>query len=130
MDNHICIFKVESPTLFEILTCKEQVLTHILKTLFCELINVLKNKKNSLDLVYGNDACGHAIILPREKMVPSMEKVQKRNWAESMLEHIAADACDKDDAAEYLCCYIGKSCGAPFTLASKSLGYPLVQGLN
>jgi hypothetical protein len=47
----------------------------------------------------------------------------KLNWVEYMLEHISADA-------ECLCGYIWKSPDVPFTLASKSLGYHLVQGMN
>jgi hypothetical protein len=47
-----------------------------------------------------------------------------------MLEHLGAEEFNNDDAAEWLCYYIGKRPDASSTLASESLGYPLVQRMD
>jgi hypothetical protein len=47
-----------------------------------------------------------------------------------MLQHIAMDRSDLDDAAEWLCHYIGKKYDSSFTIASESLGYPLAQQMD
>ena len=100
----------------------------ILNALFCELVNALKKKDNSVDFVFGNDKCGHAIIVPQVKTLPSfMEKARKLKWIKSMLKHIAVNGSDLAKAAEWLCYYIGERHDASFTLASESLGYPIVQ---
>ena len=131
VEDHKCISKEESPILFQMFTGKQTILTRILNALFCELVNVLKKNNNSVDFSFANDKCGRAIIMPQAKTLSSfMEKARKLKWVESMLDHLAGDNCDKDDAAEWLCYYIGKRHDAAFTLASESLGYPLVQRMD
>jgi len=38
-----------------------------------------------------------------------LEYARKLKWFDSMLQHIAMDGSDLDDAAEWLCYYIGKN---------------------
>jgi hypothetical protein len=84
-----CISKEELPILFQMFRGEQNIPTCILNTLFCELLNVMKRKDNSVNFIYGNGKCGHAIIMPQVKTLPSfMENVQKLKWVESMLEHI------------------------------------------
>jgi hypothetical protein len=72
--------------------------------------------------------CHH---LPQVKTLPSfMEKARKLKWIESMLEHIVVDSSDLADAAEWICYYIGKRHDTSLTLASETLGYPLVQRMD
>ena len=54
-EDHKEIDKERSPILFEMFTGKESVPIHILNALFCELVNVLKKKDNSVDFIFGND---------------------------------------------------------------------------
>jgi hypothetical protein len=66
--------------------------------------------------------------VPQAKsQISFMEYARKFKWIESMLEHVAGRDCDREDALEWLCYYLGKHHDASFTLASESLGYPLVQ---
>ncbi len=110
---------------------KQMIPTCILNTLFCELVNVLKKKDNFVDFSYANDKCGCAIIMPQAKTLSSfMKKAWKLKWVKCMLDHLVGNNCDKDDAAEWLCYYIGKRHDPSFTLASESLGYPLVQHMD
>ncbi len=105
-------------------TGKQTIPAHILNNLFCELVNVPKKTDNSVDFSYANDKCGRAIIMPQAKTLPSfMEKARKLKWVKSILDHLAADNCDKDDAAEWVCYYIGKNHDASFTLTSESLAW-------
>jgi hypothetical protein len=54
---------------------KQMIPTHILNTLFCDLVNVLKKNDNSIDFSYAINKCGHAIIVPKAKILSSfMEK--------------------------------------------------------
>ncbi len=126
-EEHKAVSKDKTPILFEMFMGTGSVPTRILNALFCEIVNVLKKKDNSVDFIFGNDKCGRAIIVPQVKTLPSfMEKAHKLKWI-AMLEHIAVDSSDLADAAEWICYYIGKKHDASFTLASESLGYPLVQ---
>ena len=69
--------------------------------------------------------------MPQAKSQPAFtEHARKFKWIESILDHVAGGDCDADDAAEWLCYYLGKRHDASFTLASESLGYPLVQRMN
>lgn len=59
-----------------------------------------------------------------------MEKARKLHWIESMLNHIAGEGFDEEDAAEWLAFYVGERHDASFTLASDNLGIPLIEQMN
>jgi hypothetical protein len=59
-----------------------------------------------------------------------MEQAQHSKWIESILEHVAGTEGDMDDAAEWLCYFLGKKYDASFTLASETLGLLLVNRLD
>jgi hypothetical protein len=116
------------PNLFKMFRGEDRAPTHILNALFSELLSLLGKSDKSVDFVYGNGRCGRAIIVPQAKSQPAfMEYARKFKWIENILDHVAGGYCDVDDAAEWLCYYLGKRHDASFTLASGSLGYPLVQ---
>jgi hypothetical protein len=125
------INKENVPMLFKVFKGTEKVPVRHSNALFCELQNVLKRKDNAVDFTYGNNKCGHTVIIPKVKTQASfMEKARQLKWIESILEHIVmegSEGTDLEDAAEWLCYYMVKSMIAHFTLASEALGYPLVQ---
>jgi len=91
----------------------------------------LKSNKNTVNFVYGNGKPGLTVIVPQVNTLPAfMEKARKLHWIESLLSHVACEGLENDDAAEWLCYYIGRKHEASFTLASESLGYPLVQRMT
>jgi hypothetical protein len=125
------INKDKSPILFDLFQGKESIPARLLNALFCELQNVLKKNDSSVDFTYANGKPGRAVILTKVKTQASfLEYAWKLKWIDSMLQHIAMDESDLDDAAEWLCYYIGKKYDSSFTLASESLGYPLVQQMD
>ena len=72
---------------------------------------------NPLTFVYGNGKCGHAIIVPQAKsQISFMEYARKFKWVESMLEHVAGQDCDTEDASGCLCFYLRKRHDASFSL--------------
>jgi hypothetical protein len=56
-----------------------------------------------------------------------VENAWKLKWIYSMLEHIAMEGSDLDDATESLYYYISRKYDSSFTLASESCGYPWVK---
>jgi hypothetical protein len=106
---------------------KNKLPTCVLNVFFGELISLLGKSDKSIDFVYGNGKCGRAIIVPQAKsQISFMDYARKFKWVKSMLEHVAGRNCDREDASEWLCYYLGKRHDASFTLALESLGYPLV----
>jgi hypothetical protein len=47
-----------------------------------------------------------------------------------MLDHLAGGDMDKEDAAQWLCYYLGRKHDASFTLACNALGIPLVERMD
>jgi hypothetical protein len=65
---------------------------------------------NSLDFIYLNGRKGRVVTLPQVKSIPAfMEQARKLRWIDGMLDHLAAPGFDKDDAAEWLSYFLGKS---------------------
>ncbi len=126
-----CISEEKTPTLFKMFSGEQQVPTCILNSLFLELVDLLKSNKNAVNFYYANGKPGLTVIVPQVKTLPAfMEKAWKLQWIESLLSHVACEGLEKDEAAEWLCYYIGRKHEASFTLASESLGYPLVQRMT
>ena len=126
-----CISEEKTPTLFKMFSGEQQVQTCILNSLFLELVDLLKSNKNAVNFYYANGKPGLTVIVPQVNTLPAfMEKARKLRWIESLLSHVACEGLEKDEAAEWLCYYIGRKHEASFTLASASLGYPLVQRMN
>ena len=67
-EDHKHFSKEESPNLSQLFMGKDRLPMCILNALFCELLNILKRKDSSVDVIYGNDKRGRAIIVPQEKL--------------------------------------------------------------
>jgi len=135
VEEHKEINQHDFPMLFEMFQGKESVPARYVNALFCELLNLLKKKDSaSVDITYGNGKCGRVVIVPKVKTQASfMEKARKLKWVDSILEHMVSEGSegtDSEDAAEWICYYIGKKFNSSFTIASEALGYPLVQRMD
>jgi hypothetical protein len=76
------------PYLFEMFGGKK-IPTHVLNVIFGELIALLGKSDKSIDFVYGNGECGHAIIVSHAKSQFSfMEYARKFKWEESGKESL------------------------------------------
>jgi hypothetical protein len=83
------------PYLFEMFGGENKLPTHILNVIFGDLISLLGKSDKSIDFVYGNGKCGHAIIVPQAKsQISFMEYARKFKWVESMLEYVVGQDCD------------------------------------
>jgi hypothetical protein len=113
VEEHKEISAANVPMLFEMFKGSETVPVRHLNALYCDLQNVLKKNDNSVDFTYGNGKCGRTVIIPKFKTQASfMEKARKLKWIDSMLEHMVTEVgkgTDMEDAAEWLCYYLGKS---------------------
>jgi hypothetical protein len=59
-----------------------------------------------------------------------LEQARRLQWIEKMLDHLAGGDMGKEDAAQWLCYYLGRKHDASFTLACNALGIPLVERMD
>jgi hypothetical protein len=67
------------------------------------------------------------------KSQESFRKQAKRlSWLEALMDHVAGGniECNREDAAQWLACYIGEKYDGSFTLACESLGLHIMQHLD
>jgi len=130
-EDTVLLDKKRHPNLWELYKEEEKVALPKIKSLFYELLTIIGTKSNAVDFSYLNDRKGRAVVVPQVKSLPAfMEQARRLKWIDSILEHVAGPGYDVDDSAEWLCFYLGKKYEASYTLASESLGNPLVQQMS
>ncbi len=109
----------KSPSLVKMFNGNTEQPKRLMNNLFTELFTLL------------GDGKGRAIIVPQVKARAGvMEQARRLKWIYSLLDHIAGGECGKENAAEWFSYYFGKVYDGAFTVASESLGIPLVQRLD
>jgi hypothetical protein len=118
----------DTPFLAKLFGRESKVLKKQLNIILMELFQTLGNKSaSSVNFEYKNGVKGRAVIVPRVKSEDSFQRQAKKlNWMESILEHVS----EKNEAAKWMSCYLGKNYEGSFTLALDALGLPVVQRLD
>ena len=102
-----------------------------LNVLFLEMIKLISRSKSAVEFEYNDGTKGCAIIVPRVKNRESFNRQARRTcWIQQLIHHIATGESDENDGAQWLIEYMGKKYDTAFTLASESLGFPLVQCMD
>jgi hypothetical protein len=104
-----------------------------LNVLLLEVISVMSGTNNILDFSYNNGNKGRVIIVLQVKNQERFHKsVHKtHNWLKSMLLNLAGgEDCNKNNTADWVSYYLGKKHDGAFTLASESLGLPIMHLLD